>query len=138
MFLFFVFSVCGPYYLPRSEIGFYPQCPKVLLPGGFTGKVKLDEQMENTRGSLHDPAEQYNYNVMMQMSNIDEVSIDNNQETLPLFPLHPTGILQGRRTSTTPSIASTSSSSETNTAIEEGSCDQPFFDFFSGRGCDSD
>ncbi|XP_044467835.1 WUSCHEL-related homeobox 2 [Mangifera indica] len=131
-------NVCGPYYLPRSEIGFYPQCPKVLLPGGFTGKVKLDEQMENTRGSLHDPAEQYNYNVMMQMSNIDEVSIDNNQETLPLFPLHPTGILQGRRTITTPSIASTSSSSETNTAIEEGSCDQPFFDFFSGRGCDSD
>ncbi|KAJ0084031.1 hypothetical protein Patl1_30892 [Pistacia atlantica] len=124
-----------------SEIGFYPQCPKVLLPvpGGAKRRPKVEEQKENTRvlgGSLYDP-EQYDYSVMMQMRNINEGGIDNNQETLPLFPLHPTGILQGR-TSTTPSIGSTSSSSETNTAIEDGSCDQPFFDFFSGRGCESD
>ncbi|XP_031287505.1 WUSCHEL-related homeobox 2-like [Pistacia vera] len=134
-------NVCGPYYLPRSEIGFYPQCPKVLLPvpGGAKRRPKVEEQKENTRvlgGSLYDP-EQYDYCVMMQMKNINEGGIDNNQETLPLFPLHPTGILQGR-TSTTPSIGSTSSSSETNTAIEDGSCDQPFFDFFSGRGCEND
>jgi hypothetical protein len=64
----------------------------------------------------------------------------SDQATLPLFPLHPTGTLEGATTicpvSSTPAEYSTHtpSSSEITAGIEEHSGDcKPFFDFFYGK-----
>ncbi|KAB5520307.1 hypothetical protein DKX38_024626 [Salix brachista] len=70
---------------------------------------------------------------------IDKSSSD--QETLPLFPLRPTGILEGATAvysrgsiSAENSINSTPISSETAQGIGEHSADhKPFFDFFSEK-----
>lgn len=139
--------VCGPYYLPQSDLGFSPQYPKVLLPGGFKRRPRA-ENMNKIKAYActgYEPAAlspEYN-NIMIHSTDRNQVTINNNsnQETLPLFPLHPTGILQGRETtmrsqnssSADNSITTPSISSETTTAIEEGSGDKPFFNFFSGH-----
>lgn len=71
----------------------------------------------------------------------------SNQETLDLFPLHPTGILEGKTTthqvvSSRASVSADSSSTDTpfgspHHINEEDACpgNKPFFDFFtSGQG----
>ncbi|RVW57023.1 WUSCHEL-related homeobox 2 [Vitis vinifera] len=91
--------VCGPYYVPQSDLGFYPQYPKVLLPGGIRRRPRT-ERVEKTKthggGGGGGGA---GYEMMMQAGDNNEglihsSSIDCNQETLALFPLHPTGDLQ--------------------------------------------
>ncbi|GAY38117.1 hypothetical protein CUMW_034280 [Citrus unshiu] len=126
--------VCGPYYLPRNDLGFYPQCTKVLIPGGSKMRAKTDQEMDKTTsyvGVGYDP-EQPECNVMMHTSNINNSDI-SNQETLPLFPLHPTGILQAK---TNAMLPSNSLENSITPCIEKGPADQPFFDFFSGQGCE--
>lgn len=93
--LLFCTVVCGPY------IGFYQQNPKVVLPSCSKPSTYGYDQVQQDYG---------NQNGVM------------NQETLDLFPLHPTGVLQGRR----------SYSAEDSTETEKDCVsDQPFFDFFS-------
>ncbi|KAK9998591.1 hypothetical protein SO802_018194 [Lithocarpus litseifolius] len=138
----------GPYYLPHNDAGFYPQYQhsKVLLPSGTRGRPRT-EKLEKPRalhGAAYNSAHQ-EYGMAMHKGN-STWDITNNyshygQETLPLFPLHPTGILQGKTGK--PSIDSSAENSTTTTPssseIEEGSGNQPFFDFFSGQGsCESD
>lgn len=148
---FSISVVCGSHYLPRNDLGLYPQCTKVLIPSGSKRRTRTEEieKAISYVGSGYDP-EQQEYNFMMHANNINDGFIDHNygndnQETLPLFPLHPTGRLQGR-TSTIPShdsnseensIAPSRFSVGTNTGTENGSGEQPFFDFFSGRRCES-
>lgn len=76
----------------------------------------------------------YGYDMAMHTANNVTTSncssSNDHQETLSLFPMHPTGILQGRK-----SIGSTPNSN-TMISTEECSGGQPgFFDFFSaGQG----
>lgn len=155
LFILSSFSVfCGPYCLPRSDIGFYPQNTKVLLPGGSKRRSSStssssttsradQESMENNRSSCgasgYDHVQQ-EYNIMMHSSNHNEgIIVENNyqnsgidRETLALFPLHPTGVLQGKTSAE--NSTTTFTSSETNfTGSEDGVSDQPFFDFFSSN-----
>ncbi|GAV57909.1 Homeobox domain-containing protein [Cephalotus follicularis] len=134
--------VCSPYYLPQSDLGIYPpyQSPKVPLPaGGYRRRTRVDKTKKTITYGIpgFDP---------MHASYLNEGTCHNDgnskQETLALFPLHPTGITHGGTelpsllgsTSTTPST-----SSETSTGIEDGFSDKPFFDFLPGAGsCDSD
>ncbi|KAE8039035.1 hypothetical protein FH972_011485 [Carpinus fangiana] len=120
-------AICSPYYLPQSDIGFYPQYhnPKVLLTGGIRRRPRT-EKLEKSRS--------FDDDTPVHMAG-------NSQKTLPLFPLHPTGNLQGETGKC--SIGSSSAMNSTNTPsfsdqVEEGSGDQLFFDFFSGDGsCES-
>ncbi|XWS74144.1 hypothetical protein CRYUN_Cryun02cG0190500 [Craigia yunnanensis] len=139
--------VCGPYFLPQGDLGFYPQCPKGFLPGGFKRRGR-PEKMEKERfcgGVAYDLVHQ-DYNTMIPDTENYEVlnngSNNSNHETLALFPLHPTGVLEARATlmsslgSTTSGNSTTPTSScETFAGIDqEGSGDQHFFDFFSCQG----
>lgn len=105
------------------------------------------EKLEKPR-SAYDGAE-YNsahlgydhHHVPMDTGNNSAGVIANSsQETLSLFPLHPTGILQGKTgKSSIVSGNSTSTSSFSETEHQEGPGDQLYFDFFSGEGsCESD
>ncbi|EEF31009.1 WUSCHEL-related homeobox 2 [Ricinus communis] len=150
--------VCGSYYLPQSDLGFCPQYPRLLLPAGnFKRRPRTEKIIEKARSCA--VPQEYN-NIMIQTNDrninqgrIHSKSYISNQETLPLFPLHPTGILQGRETSITvcslgstnnsaeDSINATStpssySSDETNTGVKDCCNDKPFFDFFSEQGDD--
>ncbi|OMO91275.1 putative transcription factor [Corchorus olitorius] len=90
------------------------------------------------------------YNTMMPADRIENYGVRvKNDETLALFPLHPTGIIEGRATnnisSNTFSENSTPSSScETTAGIDQeaaSATEQPFFDFFSSHhqgSCQSD
>lgn len=71
----------------------------------------------------------------------DDDSSCCKQETLSLFPLEPTGVLQTRSSSSSPSSSSLASTSAviSTTAPSSSSAingdHQPYFDFFSGSGC---
>ncbi|KAK2643126.1 hypothetical protein Ddye_024889 [Dipteronia dyeriana] len=136
--------VCGPYYLPRSDLGFSLQNPNVLLPGGASHRRSSSSSSSTSSG--YDHVQQEYHNMMMHSSNynneginIVEKSYQNSdtidQETLNLFPLHPTGTsLQGRSASDENSATAISSSQTYFSGIEDGvSNDQPLFDFFSGK-----
>ena len=98
-------------------------------------------------GAAYDLVHQ-DYNTMMPDTENYEGVLNNggnnsNHETLALFPLHPTGVLEGRATlmsslgSTTSAGNSTTptSSCETSAGIgQEGSGEQHLFDFFSCQG----
>lgn len=96
-----------------------------MLPGGIRRRPRTEKQ-EKSRA--------FDDDAPVHMAG-------KSQETLPLFPLHPTGNLQGETGKS--SIGSSSAMNSTNTRsfsdqVEEGSGDQLFFDFFSGEGsCES-
>ncbi|XP_057473017.1 WUSCHEL-related homeobox 2-like [Actinidia eriantha] len=124
--------VCSPYYIPQSEYGFYPQYPsKVVLQGGVKRRPRPD------RIETHRPSSGAGYESARSVPMNTTAPKYSKQETLSLFPLEPTGILQAKTTTkrSSPSISTThSSSSETPTAMDElGSSDYPLFDFFSGN-----
>ncbi|XVF68735.1 hypothetical protein PTKIN_Ptkin11bG0025500 [Pterospermum kingtungense] len=146
--------VCGPYFLPQGDLRLYPQRPKVLLPCGVKrrGRPQKIDKARFYGGAAYDLVHQ-EYNTM-NPDNIEnnEGCNNNNQETLALFPLHPSGVSDHGRPTLMPSLGSTisagnsttttpSSSCETTAAIDqEGSGEQQhFFDFFSCQGsCESD
>nr|ACA64094.1 WOX2 [Petunia x hybrida] len=143
--------VCSPYYKPQTGLGFYHQqqypIPTTLIhPGLVEGPKGISRQKmipaacnvivynnsaannyEGNNGMMHDPC-----------SNVKLF----NQETLNLFPLHPTGVLQEKTTTaSSPSSASstsTSNSLEANCFSDQGNSttsDHPnFFDFLCGNG----
>ncbi|KAF5744619.1 WUSCHEL-related homeobox 2 [Tripterygium wilfordii] len=136
--------ICGPYYLPQREnLGFYPPYPKVLIPGGFKRRSRI-EKSEKTKSTGYvgqgcgiSPYE-YNNSMMQTSRSVYEeaINVDSDQETLPLFPVHPTDQGTTRMSSLAGSASgesSTTLSSDEN-INEEGSSDQPYFDFFSRQG----
>ncbi|PPD70040.1 hypothetical protein GOBAR_DD33081 [Gossypium barbadense] len=131
---------CGPHFLPQVELGIYPQtqCPKVLFPGG-------DERRERP-AKMGKPL-QRDYNTMLpHAENFEGLLNISNHETLELFPLHPTGLLETKETLMSPpgstnsagiSIITPSISCETTAGIDEegsGTGEQQFFDFFTSQG----
>ncbi|XP_048323849.2 WUSCHEL-related homeobox 2 [Ziziphus jujuba] len=135
--------VCGPYFLPvQSDMGFNQQhIPKVPLSGGIRRRLKTHQKMDKSRTSC-------GVAVSQQVTN-RTISNPINQETRALFPLHPTGILQGKedqnhlcvladQTSTSPTTTATPSSSS---EVEESPAGdhQYFYNFFCGEQgfCDS-
>jgi len=104
----------------QSENGFYPQHPKVLVPVGFRRRPS----------EIFVPTDMSNVVVQQRISDCN-LSY-SNQETLDLFPLHPTGILEGKTMS---SQASVSAHSSTDINEDDPSpLNQPFFDFFTTSG----
>lgn len=113
--------------MPQNDLGFYTQFPKMLLPNiaattkrrsHRTSKHKLSTGTGNFAGGDNP--------IKSKMVNGKNYS---HQETLDLFPLHPTGILQ-QKEATSNNVdaydlnACTSSSTDC-------SQDQLYFDFFS-------
>ncbi|KAF5470567.1 hypothetical protein F2P56_011071 [Juglans regia] len=142
---------CRPYYLAHNDLGFYPQYhqPKVFLAaGGMGSRSSRTEKLEKPR-SAYDGAgynsvqlgyDHHHHVPMDTCNNSAGVITNSSQETLSLFPLHPTGILQGKTgKSSIVSGNSTGTSSFSEIDHQEGSGDQLYFDFFSGEGsCESD
>ncbi|XP_069155000.1 WUSCHEL-related homeobox 2 isoform X1 [Solanum lycopersicum] len=90
--------VCSPYYTAQNNLGFYQQYPAVPSmiipgPGGFKRRATCNQETLNLCEQNNSP-------------NANKEFI--TQETLNLFPLHPTGVLQEKTT-----IADSSSSSST-------------------------
>ncbi|CAN6556749.1 unnamed protein product [Malus baccata var. baccata] len=145
--------MCSPYYVPvHSELGFYPQSPypnKVPLPGvpSVVKRRPRAEKLEKRRttcttgGAGYEPMNPHNgYNTSGGNDMINDATSKLiskcDQQTLPLFPLQPTGILQqGREDQNYPSTvndADCSSAALIGSSPEQIVGDrQPFYDFFS-------
>lgn len=116
-------------------MGYYPQHPKVIVPVGLRRSQVDQKLMANDMSSMcNNPLV---YEAMQQRFTEYKFSY-SNQETLDLFPLHPTGILDGKTTEQVSSLVSVSADSSTDTHSaspdnnEDDACqhNQPFFDFF--------
>ncbi|KAL2465103.1 WUSCHEL-related homeobox 2 [Abeliophyllum distichum] len=112
--------VCSPYYVqpPQSDLGFYSQYPKMavapLQPGGFKTSIipKNKDRIMNPRSRI----EEFDVISNKKLS---------NQETLDLFPLHPTGILQAK--------TGTINSAENSTSDNHCNFGSHFYDFFESQ-----
>ncbi|KAJ6345123.1 hypothetical protein OIU78_007911 [Salix suchowensis] len=129
--------VCSPYYPQQSEVmRFRQQHPRMLLPANFKMRPRSEARTYAFNG--YEPAVPYEYHNRLMMNKGDGrtlVTINHkrcsDQETLPLFPLHPTGSFEGAPAENS---IDTPGSSEISTVIEEHSGDcKPFFDFFHGK-----
>ncbi|CAN4100949.1 unnamed protein product [Withania somnifera] len=89
---------CSPYYIPQSNLGFYRQYPVPSLilhgPGSFKRGATCDASVY--------------INTHCQDNSSSNANKEFNQETLNLFPLHPTGFLQEKTTSSSSTSTSTS------------------------------
>ncbi|KAL7148586.1 hypothetical protein ABFS83_06G188600 [Erythranthe nasuta] len=122
---------CSPCYMatPKNEGQLYHHYPKVLpIPAGNYSKRPIlipesTSQSQRYNKPMHDP----------RTKNQEEHN--HHQETLDLFPIHPTGILQSRTGIETDSNPCPSSSSDQNDGLNNDTNIQyPFFDFFCGKG----
>ncbi|PKI61696.1 hypothetical protein CRG98_017920 [Punica granatum] len=129
--------ICGPCYMPPSELGFYQIHQKVLIPCGYKRRQRSDY------GESFDPRCQkpHNYpNLQNQCSEFtkrEESNIgmssdcdhDMTLRTLDLFPLHPTGIVDGNARETLDVPAGSSE------VLEDSNEQQNlvYIDFFSGN-----
>lgn len=96
--------VCSPYYTGQSNLGFYQQYPAVpgmIIPGpgGFKRRTTCNQETLNLCQENNSP-------------NANKEFI--NQETLNLFPLHPTGVLQEKTTSSSSSSTSAPHDQQSN------------------------
>ncbi|KAL6275891.1 hypothetical protein ACE6H2_019492 [Prunus campanulata] len=140
--------MCSPYYIPvQNELGFYQQSPypnKVPFPCGAKRKPRTEKSVKprttRTGGSGYEPMP-HGYSTSgggYMINDVANKSIGRcDQETLPLFPLQPTGILQGREYQNPSFGSGTANYADNSTAALIGSNseivgDQPFYDFFSG------
>jgi hypothetical protein len=135
---FWFSAICTQYCVPQpqsQEFNYYPQNPKVLLPPSVGYRRNQAEKvMSNGMSNICNNPMVYNENNMQQRN--------SGHETLDLFPLHPTGILEGKATDNkVSSIVSVSADSSTDThhsgslqhvINQHDGCheNQPFFDFF--------
>ncbi|KAK7261459.1 hypothetical protein RIF29_27772 [Crotalaria pallida] len=126
--------VFPPYCLPQNEINFYSQHPNVLVPGCISPRnEKLVPMVMMPR--ICDGQHIYEQSQFQHRIPCHNFSNNNNEETLTLFPLHPTGILDAKTNDKLSSFASVSDhgsidascSSFTGEGGRYGS--QPFFDF---------
>lgn len=114
---------------------FRQQHPRMLLPANFKMRPRSEARTYAFNG--YEPAVPYEYHNRLTMNKGDRTLLTINhkrcsdQETLPLFPLHPTGSFEGAPAENS---IDTPGSSEISTVIEEHSGDcKPFFDFFHGK-----
>nr|GMD64456.1 WUSCHEL-related homeobox 2 [Ipomoea batatas] len=124
-----------PYYVPpQGDLGFYAKSPGLFLSAGSTTGYKRNAQKMEI---MHKPSPP----IGDEESNT--ASVKCSPETLDLFPLLPTGILQASKSvSGVSGDAPSSGSLEINCCGDEhrgggggGSAgDHPFFDFFCGNG----
>ncbi|KAI3423642.1 Homeobox domain-containing protein [Psidium guajava] len=135
-------AVCGPYIVPQSDIGtIYTQCPKVLLPCGVKRRQRTDF-VERTktfcRTGFAYPTHPQGYHrdvtVRQTTESNSDSAFERNQETLDLFPLHPSGDAVRDPTKCSHAdqdySAMTSASSSEEEARDGGnSSDQPLFGF---------
>ncbi|RDY12579.1 WUSCHEL-related homeobox 2, partial [Mucuna pruriens] len=136
-----IHGIYAPYCIGQaeSEIGFYPPHPKVVVPVGFKrnpSEKVVGTGMSNSNMICNGPLV---YEGMQMQQRISDCNLSySNQETLDLFPLHPTGILEGK--TTTDQVSSADSSTDTPSASPDINQDhgsplnQPFFDFFTTSG----
>ncbi|CAI9754550.1 unnamed protein product [Fraxinus pennsylvanica] len=121
--------VCSPYYVqpPQSDLGFYSQYSKVPvpLPGGFNTRIIPENIGKNKDKVIHPRSRNEEFDVISNKK-------WSNQETLDLFPVHPTGILQAK----TGSPNSAENSTPSSPSSSENNCifGHPFFDFLCGNG----
>lgn len=116
--------VCGSYFIPQGDLDFYhPQYPNVMIPGSGCFKRKVAASTEHKAEKIRSHG--VTHGASIHGGNIDRGSHD---ETLALFPLHPTG-----RTAT--GNSSTMSLCDGNGGVRDASVDHPtFIDFFSSQG----
>lgn len=138
---------CGPCYMPppKNEQALYQQYPKVPLPaaGGFKRSIPIPESTcQRYNKPMHDPRiTRSDHDCDLQSKK--HSSHHHHQETLDLFPIHPTGILKSRNengdkdscisANDTPSCSEDIDCSIYGDHGENGKGDQPFFDFFCGN-----
>ncbi|KAF5179137.1 Wuschel-related homeobox [Thalictrum thalictroides] len=127
----------SPYYIPQNTtpaFGYYPQYPKVPIPStnGLRRKQQKDNKMkEMSVGSGAAYQHAHKPYGIMHTGDMNEESINTNitssinDETLALFPVHPTGIL--KENSTTSSVDN-SHSDQGDIEVDCGA--QTFIDFF--------
>ncbi|RWW77333.1 hypothetical protein BHE74_00014511 [Ensete ventricosum] len=124
---FFMYLAVGfsPYYVPVPQVGgvgfYHPQFPNVIFPAAAKRtdfqKTAMIHEINQTPSRAG-------------CRNRDE----SGHETLQLFPLHPTGLLE-RRSGSTPTSASAETESVEEAEGEEevgGENQQPLFNFFGG------
>jgi hypothetical protein len=140
-YYFWFSAICAPYCVPQPqshEISYYPQNPKVLLPAVGFRRNHAEKVMSNGMSNICNSPMVYNENMQQRIPNYNFGY--SNQETLDLFPLHPTGILEGKTTDQVSSIVSVSADTSTDTHSGSSHLDinqdhgyngnKPFFDFF--------
>ncbi|XP_024965325.1 WUSCHEL-related homeobox 5-like [Cynara cardunculus var. scolymus] len=128
-----------PCYMPQNSLGFYGQCPQVVSPS--TGRRRSPRSTKprspDDGGFLltHQPesvvtlAGGHNTMVKDQEEDIINGRSSSDQETLDLFPLHPTGNLQERE-DTTSNASCTIASTACTLSSSGGAIDRLYFDFF--------
>ncbi|XP_052484795.1 uncharacterized protein LOC128039906 [Gossypium raimondii] len=98
-------DVCAsPYFVPQADhhphLGFYPQCPKVLLPSGSIkrrGKpiCKIGKALfYNENAYDHTMVPSLDIENLYNGAFNNDGSATDHHETLPLFPLHPTSVFE--------------------------------------------
>lgn len=119
--------VCSPCYVPQQKNDsklMYQHYPKVPLPtaGGSVKRSRLTP--EST-----DQSQRYNTKAM---ENLHSKS-SHHKETLDLFPIHPTGILQSRNGIDDERETKNPNSSSDENLGNDDDDGHPYFDFFCGN-----
>nr|XP_043609692.1 WUSCHEL-related homeobox 2-like [Erigeron canadensis] len=120
----------GPYcYMPQNDLGFYTHYPKVLLPNTTT--IKRSRSHRNSKPKQSGGAGAFigGNNNPVKSKVVNERNYTTHQETLDLFPLHPTGILEQKEV--TSIDIDVSPCSLTSSSSIGHSRDQLYFNFFS-------
>ncbi|XXG54748.1 hypothetical protein AAC387_Pa03g2548 [Persea americana] len=110
--------VCGAYCIPHPPVGFYPQYPEVLLPGAMRRPIE-EKVARKTKENLCE-----GYEAAHPVNDSMDAEGTMTHETLQLFPLHPTGILESRSEDPSPSTSTQTCN------IKEGSVEETFINFW--------
>ncbi|KAJ8636837.1 hypothetical protein MRB53_011104 [Persea americana] len=113
--------VCGAYCIPHPPVGFYPQYPEVLLPGAMRRPIE-EKVARKTKENLCE-----GYEAAHPVNDSMDAEGTMTHETLQLFPLHPTGILESRSEDPSPSTSTQTCN------IKEGSVEETFINFWSNH-----
>ncbi|KAK9057617.1 hypothetical protein SSX86_022453 [Deinandra increscens subsp. villosa] len=118
----------GQCYMPQSDIGFYTHYPRMLPPSATTTKRRSPKTTKIRSSAGAGNLAGGNNPVKSKMVN-GKNNYSHHQETLDLFPLHPTGIL--RQKEATENDVNVFASSACTSGPSDRSQDQLVFDFFS-------
>ncbi|KAE9600641.1 putative transcription factor homeobox-WOX family [Lupinus albus] len=127
--------ICQPYCLSQNEVSFYSQHPNLIGPGCVSPRT--EKFVPNMGMSRFSNDQQIYEQLQFQQRNLGYYNVSNNnnhEETLTLFPLHPTGILESKSKEHVSSLPSTSAERYSHTSasvIGENALrgNKPFFDF---------
>ncbi|CAL0321899.1 unnamed protein product [Lupinus luteus] len=126
--------ICPPYCLPQNEVTYYSQHPNLIGPGCISPRTEKFVPMAVSRFSND---QQIYEQLQFQQRNLGYYNVSNNnthEETLTLFPLHPTGILDSKSKERVSFLPSTSAERYTDThasVMGQNALpgNKPFFDF---------